>query len=387
MSYPPSYLTELRARTPLAELVGKRVQLRRQGREYVGCCPFHNERTGSFTVIEDKGYWHCFGCGANGDAIAFLMRHDGLDFQTAVRQLAEDAGMAAGPGVERKPLRPMRAAPTLEEQLEEKHLKIRRAVRHWRATAEAAGTAVETYLREARGIALDAIGGLPPTIRCSRELVYMWTPSAGDDGKPRPARSVGQWPAMVAALCLPNKKIVGVHVTWLEKDGSGKAKIPNPEAKDDSDRWLPNKKMFGLSGGASIWLSPVSGPRLGWAEGIETGLSVRVACPDLPVHACGSLGNIAGRGDPTRLGAPHPNRPGRHLPTPYPDLDDDGLLPPEGVSEVILLEDADSKDPASTEILYQRAARRLVARDYQALRAAPPEGLDFNDLLRGEAAD
>ncbi|MBP2303309.1 CHC2 zinc finger domain-containing protein [Azospirillum picis] len=384
MSYSPAFLSELRARTSLAELVAKRLPLTRAGREYLACCPFHNEKTGSFTVVEEKGYWHCFGCGANGDAIAFLMRHDGLDFQVAVRQLAEDAGMMAGPGVERKPLRPMAARPTVEEQAEEKHKKIRRAVRHWRATSEAAGTAVETYLREARGIALDRIGGIPPTIRASRELAYQYSTPGGTDGKPRPTRVLGTWPAMVAAMCLPSKRIVGVHVTWLAPDGSGKARIPNPEAPGE---FLPAKKMFGLSAGASIWLAPVSGPALGWAEGIETGLSVRVACPELPVHACGSLGNISGRGDPTRRGAPHPDLPGRYLPTPYPDLGDAGLLPPEGVRRIVLLEDADGKDPAATEVRYERAARRLVARDYEALRATPPTGMDFNDLLmHGEAA-
>src|SRR4051812_26530022 len=94
MAFPPGFLDELRGRIALAELVGRRVRLVRRGREYGGLCPFHNEKTPSFYVAEDKGFFHCFGCGAHGDAIGFLMWAENLDFIEAVERLAGEAGVA-----------------------------------------------------------------------------------------------------------------------------------------------------------------------------------------------------------------------------------------------------------------------------------------------------
>jgi DNA primase len=94
MAFPPGFLDELRSRVPLGDLVGRRVRLTRRGREQAGLCPFHNEKTPSFYVVEDKGFFHCFGCGAHGDAIGFLMRADNLDFIEAVERLAGEAGIA-----------------------------------------------------------------------------------------------------------------------------------------------------------------------------------------------------------------------------------------------------------------------------------------------------
>jgi DNA primase len=94
MAFPPGFLDELRSRVSLADLVGKRVRLTRKGREHGGLCPFHNEKTPSFYVVEDKGFFHCFGCGAHGDAIGFLMRSENLDFIEAIERLAGVAGIA-----------------------------------------------------------------------------------------------------------------------------------------------------------------------------------------------------------------------------------------------------------------------------------------------------
>ena len=91
MALSPTFLEELRGRTPLAALVGRRVKLSRSGRQMKGCCPFHNEKTPSFYVYED-GY-HCFGCGAHGDAISFVMQTQGASFIEAVQQLAGEAGL------------------------------------------------------------------------------------------------------------------------------------------------------------------------------------------------------------------------------------------------------------------------------------------------------
>ncbi len=93
MAFPPEFLDELRARVGLAGLVGRYVKLTRKGREHSGCCPFHNEKTPSFTINEDKGFFHCFGCGAHGDAIGFEMRHGHLGFTEAVEKLAAEVGL------------------------------------------------------------------------------------------------------------------------------------------------------------------------------------------------------------------------------------------------------------------------------------------------------
>lgn len=93
MAFAPNFLDELRSRVSLVELVGKRVKLTRRGREHVGLCPFHNEKTPSFCVVEDKGFFHCFGCGAHGDAIGYVMRSESLDFIEAVERMAGIAGV------------------------------------------------------------------------------------------------------------------------------------------------------------------------------------------------------------------------------------------------------------------------------------------------------
>lgn len=93
MSLTPAFLDELRARTTLSALVGKSVKLTKAGRQHKGCCPFHNEKTPSFYVNDDKGFYHCFGCSAHGDAIRWLTDQQGLSFMDAVKELAATAGL------------------------------------------------------------------------------------------------------------------------------------------------------------------------------------------------------------------------------------------------------------------------------------------------------
>ncbi len=93
MAISPQFLDELRARIGLPDLVGRHVKLQRRGREHVGLCPFHNEKTPSFTVSGEKDFFHCFGCGAHGDAVGFAMRIEGLSFPEAVEKLAAEAGL------------------------------------------------------------------------------------------------------------------------------------------------------------------------------------------------------------------------------------------------------------------------------------------------------
>ena len=94
MQYPKSFLDELKTRTLLSSVIGRKIKITRKGREYSACCPFHKEKTPSFTINDEKGFYHCFGCGAHGDAISFLTEHDHLQFNEAVEYLAGLAGLA-----------------------------------------------------------------------------------------------------------------------------------------------------------------------------------------------------------------------------------------------------------------------------------------------------
>ena len=93
MSLTPQFLDELRARTLLSALIGRTTKLQKAGREFRACCPFHNEKTPSFYVNDEKSFYHCFGCGAHGDAIRWMTDQRGLPFMDAVKELALAAGM------------------------------------------------------------------------------------------------------------------------------------------------------------------------------------------------------------------------------------------------------------------------------------------------------
>ena len=89
---PQHFIDELIARADIVEIIGGRVQLKKSGREYRACCPFHNEKTPSFWVSPDKQFYHCFGCGAHGTVIGFLMQYEKMEFLEAVADLAQRAG-------------------------------------------------------------------------------------------------------------------------------------------------------------------------------------------------------------------------------------------------------------------------------------------------------
>lgn len=93
MTIPPRFISDMRDRLTLSTIIGRKVRVQRSGREFKACCPFHKEKTPSFYINDEKGFFHCFGCGAHGDAVGFLMRHDNLSFVEAVESLALEAGM------------------------------------------------------------------------------------------------------------------------------------------------------------------------------------------------------------------------------------------------------------------------------------------------------
>ena len=149
MAFQPGFLDELRSRISLSGLIGRTVKLVRRGREYTGLCPFHHEKTPSFYVVEDKSFFHCFGCGAHGDAIGFVMRNDNLDFIEAIEKLAGEAGLAVP-----------RATPQERERAQQQKTlleALEAAAAFYEARlASPAGARARNYLRE-RGLDTETI--------------------------------------------------------------------------------------------------------------------------------------------------------------------------------------------------------------------------------------
>lgn len=157
MSLSPQFLDEIRARTSLSQLIGKSVPLKKAGREMRGCCPFHNEKSPSFFVNDEKGFYHCFGCSQHGDAIRWLIERQGMEFMDAVRELAQAAGMEM-PAYSR-------ADPARDQQRERGYEIMSRAAA-WFGGNRAEAQHVKDYLKN-RGIrGTDAahfgIGFAPP---------------------------------------------------------------------------------------------------------------------------------------------------------------------------------------------------------------------------------
>src|SRR5438552_5607762 len=105
---PQNFIDELIARADIVEIIGARVPLKKAGREYKACCPFHDEKTPSFSVSPDKQFYHCFGCGKHGTVLGFLMDYDHMAFPEAVEELATRLGLeipreiTAGSGAARR---------------------------------------------------------------------------------------------------------------------------------------------------------------------------------------------------------------------------------------------------------------------------------------------
>ena len=93
MAFPESFLQELKLRNDITELVSSYITLKRRGRNMVGLCPFHGEKTPSFNIYTENGSFYCFGCGVGGDVITFVMKMENLDYVDAVKFLAQRAGM------------------------------------------------------------------------------------------------------------------------------------------------------------------------------------------------------------------------------------------------------------------------------------------------------
>lgn len=147
MALEAAFLDRVRDATVLSALIGRSVKVAKAGREFKACCPFHGEKTPSFTINDDKQFAHCFGCGWHGDAFRWLMQHDGLTFIEAVRQLADAAGIEM-PAPSPRAAEAAKAAATVREVLD-------RAQAIYAGQLDQAGAVME-YLA-GRGIGVDAV--------------------------------------------------------------------------------------------------------------------------------------------------------------------------------------------------------------------------------------
>jgi DNA primase len=137
---PQDFIDDLVARADIIEVIGRRVQLKKAGREFKACCPFHDEKTPSFTVSPSKGFYHCFGCGAHGTAVGFLMEYDHMSFVEAIESLASLMGLEVPRDEDDRPAR----------RYDELFSLLSSVENHWQACLRDSTQAVE-YLKQ-RGI-------------------------------------------------------------------------------------------------------------------------------------------------------------------------------------------------------------------------------------------
>lgn len=149
MKFPPAFLDRLRSHFLMSEVIGKRIPIKKHGREYHALCPFHNEKSPSFTINDEKGFYHCFGCGAHGDAVEFVKQFDRLTYPEAIELLARDAGLPM-PVASREESRRIEQQKTLYEVLE--------AAAQWfqAVFTTSTGAAARDYV-ERRGLSADTI--------------------------------------------------------------------------------------------------------------------------------------------------------------------------------------------------------------------------------------
>lgn len=391
-----------RSAQSLVGLVARRVSLRRAGRGWSGLCPFHKERTASFTVSDEKGFFHCFGCGAHGDAIRWLQESEGLDFRGAVASLLGGALPDA-----RAPAR------FVERQAPERgrfDCVSSATAGRWifRTSGPARGEIVEKWL-DARG--LDPLfEPLPGFAAIDQLRFHPRCPVSAWRVLEHPGDARLTAPAMVAPVADADGAVWGVHVTYLSPDGRSKANLPRVQGRE-----RPTRKMFGKVGGNAVFLTPpeamcsaaeslsagathANRPPLNVGEGIETAWAFAQQRLHGPCRlvATLSLENLQGGAVKLRDGS-----------LPLWDVRADPDRPPftlPDAGDVWILVDADMKPLRNQKVQLERGAkpmrmdlsglqraeicaalaaqawRRAGARSVRCAR--PRMGQDFNDQLR-----
>lgn len=224
-------LDPIRRDNPLPVIAGNLVQLRKAGQEWIGCCPFHADRSPSFTIFDGGQRFHCFGCGASGDVLDFVQRAYRVNLPEAARMLAGADLPRASVSTD---------CPIPEGEPRQDYGKAARAI--WHRANAVAGTTGEEYLRF-RGI----IPPYPPDIRFLA----------------LPCDNLGLLPCLVLAVRDVDGEVTGIQRIFLAHDGQGKAAIETP------------KRSLGKVKGGAIRLGDLDGANtLTVCEGPEDGLSL-----------------------------------------------------------------------------------------------------------------
>lgn len=253
-----------RDRHNLSDIIGRYTKLndRGSGREKVGLCPFHSERSPSFEVNDDKGTYHCHGCGVSGNAYRFMMEREGLNFFQAYEALAGDEFPDVSPEERAK-----RKAD--DQRITAARIALAQSI--WESGITAEGSLARHYI-EARGIRAP----IPPAIRFGR-VPRFFNLETGEVGR--------EYPAVICALTNADDALTAVQCIYLANDGRSKYVAPNGSRA---------KLTFGIMRGSAIRLAPAS-THIVICEGPEDALTLQSAMPELPVWAsCGTsaLGTI-----------------------------------------------------------------------------------------------
>jgi DNA primase len=236
------HIDRARTRRKLSDIVGRDATIKKHGSEWMGLCPFHKERTPSFTVVDAKGFYHCFGCGAHGDAIAWRMQIHGESFAEAIEMLTGEAA----------PERTQHAQQQRREddaRAAQRHGTLAREI--WFAARAIAGTPGEGYFR-GRGLTLP----LPPSLRYEPRCLH------------GPKRHGVYLPAVICGVQDLAGHVIAVHRIYL--DPATLAAVPRKTAR------FPDKALLGHPGAGAIRLAPAA-ETTARCEGVETGLSVQQA--------------------------------------------------------------------------------------------------------------
>jgi hypothetical protein len=384
MRLSPIQIDELKARVDLVKLAGDMgAELRRHGAAMMGSCPLcgGSKKTTRFEIKGDA--WMCAACSEGGDALALVQKVKGLDFRAAVEFL----GGAATIDPEQE-ARLARERAAREKQRAEVAARMRAAAiasawRLWDQAAHFSRAEVESYLH-ARSCRLPASA----EIRGARAIPYFHGEIVDPVNGKKSPRVLCRGPAMVSAVRDNAGLFVAVHLTYLNADCSGKARILDPATGEV----LPAKKQRGAKKGGHIVLrEPAEPTRLFLGEGIETVLSVatalratgKLAAGDAFWSAC-DLGNLGGDSVES---VKHPTLRGKNgqaprVSGPVPDMDGIGLTIPDSVKTLVLLGDGDS-DPFTTQMAMERARARYARPGLRVALVWAPEDMDFNDILMG----
>lgn len=341
----------IKDRVAMSDIVGADIKLTKKGRDHFGCCPFHGERTGSFTVNDDKQFAHCFGCGWHGDIFKYLMERQKIDFISAAKMLSADAGISFDTPANRAEIDAKRIARQRSEEEAAKQ-KQESARGLWQHAMSIKDTPAQKYL-EGRGIDFTKLGKLPGSIRYRHDC--------------RNAELGRKIPAMVTGIIGLDGKHIATHRTFIEYVSGKwvKARLDTPKsilgafkgAAMPIHKGACNKTLRDIDAGTAVYVS----------EGIEDALTIAMADPSRRVLAAGTLDKIGSlllppqAGDLVIVGQWDKRQPDK----------------PHDAVDALESQIALQQEQADAQMSEEGVVRRV------SILWPPPEYKDFNDVLRG----